>query len=67
MHPERVIKLLCEDIILSQPQVGALSCHYIASNIKSNNILIISKEKYNIIVFLFKQNPLLYELIFVIK
>ena len=63
MHPERIIKLLCEDGTLVQPQGGALCRHYCAADVERDDILIRSKENSEIIALLFKQEPLLNDLV----
>ena len=60
---EWFVKLLRKDMIPAKFQGGLLCCHRFASDIEQDNILIISDEKPDIIVLLFKKNLLLYEII----
>ena len=61
--PDRVIKILCGGGILAQSQGGDLYHHECAAGIERDRILIGLEENPNIIVFLLKQDPLLYEII----
>ena len=62
VHPYPVIKLFCEDIIFAHPHGGALCCHKFAAYIESDNTLYLIYEKHpDIIVYLFRQDTLLYE------
>ena len=56
MHPERVIKLICDDIIIAQPQGGALCYHKFAIAIEPENTpCIIYLKHTDMIIHLFKQ------------